>query len=139
MMELGQAINVQNKLMQLQNEKSFTIFEVLIGKDFHRTMGIEHDGTMSVVISSVSRASTTEGNESELRIELGAMERVGGSSKRFLKWASEVLSVGQEVVVRIRCGSHCDTPESIQVEDPQQSLEQKKRYLKRLIDEIGEK
>ncbi|HEX4265609.1 MAG TPA: hypothetical protein VH597_14830 [Verrucomicrobiae bacterium] len=137
-MELGQAIIAQNKTMQIQSGEKFTVFEILIGKDFHKKIGIKHDGAMSVIISSISRASTTEEHESELTLELGAVERTGNGSRQFLKWASEALSVGQEVVVRINCASHCDPPESIRVEEPRQVIEQKKRYLQNLKDEIEE-
>jgi len=110
------------------------IFEISINKQKPTLVGISGRGAISAVVSSMQKSPGQDSNC--VKIEVGGLANKPNGVRQYLRWLSKSLSPGDEITIKIRTGLKCNRPKSKRVETPKDVQIAKKRYLKRLKQEI---
>jgi alpha/beta superfamily hydrolase len=103
-------------------------FEVFINGKKTATAGVGELGVLSAILSWVRRQDESS---DELTFELGGLITTG-EQKEHLRWLSEQLSVGDQVLVRIVDSDVIDSPKEREVTSSERDEFLERKYYERL-------
>lgn len=114
------------------------VFDILLNGRKLVSSGLDGPGVLTAIISLVRNRNDSRLKES-ITLDVGGLNDQGPLGKEDLKWLHKSLSIGHELTIRVSRADSCDPPRQRKSEDPKVTLENKRKYLKILKRQVGEK